>query len=227
MFLLEFVADKIPGVDTLWDGIQTFIRIPAGAALAAGVFGATGQCGLDDGGGDSRRLAGRDQPLHQSRRSCRGQRVARAIVECRTLGRRGSRGRRPAVAGDDLSLGGGCDRRSRWCCWRCGCCRNFSAFVRRVLRALVRPPQCRRCRPMARHGRSVGVHFRDHVPEDPDCQPRRDRLPRHHDRAQRLGVAHGRRVLGRGRRQPARRDRRRSGAARGRARAKKAICAAI
>jgi hypothetical protein len=39
MFLVEFVADKIPGVDTAWDAIQTFIRIPAGAALAAGVFG--------------------------------------------------------------------------------------------------------------------------------------------------------------------------------------------
>lgn len=39
MFLVEFVADKIPGVDTVWDTIQTFIRIPAGAALAAGVFG--------------------------------------------------------------------------------------------------------------------------------------------------------------------------------------------
>lgn len=39
MFLVEFVADKIPGVDSIWDGIQTFIRIPAGAALAAGVFG--------------------------------------------------------------------------------------------------------------------------------------------------------------------------------------------
>jgi len=39
MFLVEFVADKIPGIDSLWDGIQTFIRIPAGAALAAGVFG--------------------------------------------------------------------------------------------------------------------------------------------------------------------------------------------
>ena len=37
---LEFVADKIPGVDTLWDAVHTFIRIPAGAALAAGVFGA-------------------------------------------------------------------------------------------------------------------------------------------------------------------------------------------
>jgi uncharacterized membrane protein len=39
MFLIEFVADKIPGVDTAWDTIQTFIRIPAGAALAASVFG--------------------------------------------------------------------------------------------------------------------------------------------------------------------------------------------
>jgi hypothetical protein len=39
MFLVEFVADKVPGVDSVWDSIQTFIRIPAGAALAAGVFG--------------------------------------------------------------------------------------------------------------------------------------------------------------------------------------------
>ena len=39
MFVVEFVADKIPGVDTLWDALHTLIRIPAGAALAAGVFG--------------------------------------------------------------------------------------------------------------------------------------------------------------------------------------------
>ena len=39
MVLVEFVADKIPGVDTVWDALQTFIRIPAGAALAAGVLG--------------------------------------------------------------------------------------------------------------------------------------------------------------------------------------------
>jgi hypothetical protein len=42
MFAVEFVADKIPGVDTLWDAVHTFIRIPAGAALAAGVIGAAG-----------------------------------------------------------------------------------------------------------------------------------------------------------------------------------------
>jgi hypothetical protein len=39
MFFVEFFADKIPGVDTLWDTVHTFIRIPAGAALAASVFG--------------------------------------------------------------------------------------------------------------------------------------------------------------------------------------------
>ena len=41
MFCVEFFADKIPGVDSAWDLVQTFIRIPAGAALAAGVFGDT------------------------------------------------------------------------------------------------------------------------------------------------------------------------------------------
>ncbi len=35
----EFVADKVPGFDTVWDGLQTFIRIPAGAILAAAAFG--------------------------------------------------------------------------------------------------------------------------------------------------------------------------------------------
>lgn len=42
MVAVEFVADKLPGVDTLWDALHTFIRIPAGAALAAGVFGGLG-----------------------------------------------------------------------------------------------------------------------------------------------------------------------------------------
>ena len=32
-------ADKIPGIDSLWDAAHTFIRIPAGMALAAAVFG--------------------------------------------------------------------------------------------------------------------------------------------------------------------------------------------
>lgn len=39
MYLVEFTADKTPGVDTLWDGLHTFIRLPAGALLAAGMVG--------------------------------------------------------------------------------------------------------------------------------------------------------------------------------------------
>jgi len=39
MYCVEFFADKIPGVDTGWDTLHTFIRIPAGAALAAGAVG--------------------------------------------------------------------------------------------------------------------------------------------------------------------------------------------
>lgn len=39
MLAVEFFADKIPGLDTIWDAVHTFIRVPAGMALAAGVFG--------------------------------------------------------------------------------------------------------------------------------------------------------------------------------------------
>lgn len=42
MLFVEFFADKIPGVDSLWDLLQSVIRIPAGAALAAGALGADG-----------------------------------------------------------------------------------------------------------------------------------------------------------------------------------------
>jgi len=39
MYVVEFFADKIPGFDTAWDLVHTFIRIPAGAVLAAGAIG--------------------------------------------------------------------------------------------------------------------------------------------------------------------------------------------
>jgi hypothetical protein len=39
MYCVEFMADKTPGVDTAWDAIHSFIRIPAGAMLAAGAVG--------------------------------------------------------------------------------------------------------------------------------------------------------------------------------------------
>jgi len=43
MCFVEFFADKIPFVDSVWDTIHTVIRIPAGAALAAGAIGADSQ----------------------------------------------------------------------------------------------------------------------------------------------------------------------------------------
>lgn len=42
MLMVEFLADKLPIVDSLWDSVHSFIRIPAGAALAAMAFGGQG-----------------------------------------------------------------------------------------------------------------------------------------------------------------------------------------
>jgi hypothetical protein len=39
LMAVEFLADKVPWVDSVWDAVHTFVRIPAGAALAYGVFG--------------------------------------------------------------------------------------------------------------------------------------------------------------------------------------------
>ncbi len=38
MLVVEFFADKLPWLDSLWDAVHTFIRIPAGAALVAMAF---------------------------------------------------------------------------------------------------------------------------------------------------------------------------------------------
>jgi hypothetical protein len=38
LYAIEFIADKIPAIDTAWDAIHTFIRVPAGAVLAASAF---------------------------------------------------------------------------------------------------------------------------------------------------------------------------------------------
>ena len=43
MLFAEFFADKIPFIDSMWDAVHTVIRIPAGAALAAGALGADNQ----------------------------------------------------------------------------------------------------------------------------------------------------------------------------------------
>jgi hypothetical protein len=38
MLVVEFIADKVPALDSLWDAVHTAIRIPAGAALAVGAL---------------------------------------------------------------------------------------------------------------------------------------------------------------------------------------------
>ncbi len=43
LMVIEFCADKIPGVDSLWDMLHTVVRIPAGAALAAAALSADSQ----------------------------------------------------------------------------------------------------------------------------------------------------------------------------------------
>lgn len=39
LYLIEFVADKIPAVDSAWDAVQTFVRVPAAAVLGFAAFG--------------------------------------------------------------------------------------------------------------------------------------------------------------------------------------------
>jgi hypothetical protein len=40
LLIVEFLADKVPGIDSAWDALQTFIRVPAGAVLGAATLGA-------------------------------------------------------------------------------------------------------------------------------------------------------------------------------------------
>ncbi|NLX18630.1 MAG: DUF4126 domain-containing protein [Desulfobulbus sp.] len=39
LYVIEFLADKVPGVDTVWDILHTFIRVPAGVILAVAAAG--------------------------------------------------------------------------------------------------------------------------------------------------------------------------------------------
>ncbi len=48
LYALEFFADKIPVVDTIWDALHTFIRIPAGALIAAGTIEGVDLTGLGE-----------------------------------------------------------------------------------------------------------------------------------------------------------------------------------
>ena len=82
MFLMEFVADKIPGLDSLWDAVHTFVRIPAGRGAGGRRlrrrFG-----GLDAGGGAGRRHAGGHGTHRQGHHARGGEYLARAVLEYR------------------------------------------------------------------------------------------------------------------------------------------------
>ena len=97
MCCVEFFADKIPGVDSAWDVVQTFIRIPAGAALAASVFGDS-STRMDARRRDPGRHARGRQPSREVGRPRADQHVAGAVLELGGVVRRGARGRHRAVA---------------------------------------------------------------------------------------------------------------------------------
>ena len=113
MYVIEFFADKIPGVDTIWDTLHTFIRIPAGAMLAAGALGDVGPAAemtaLILGGG----MAG----------------VSHGV-------KAGSRVLINASPEPFTNWAASTGFPTRWCssrcsayssCWRFGCCRNYGA----------------------------------------------------------------------------------------------------
>ena len=65
LYAIEFIADKIPAVDSVWHAIHTFIRIPAGAILAA-----ARKIGIADG--DLKTDFFRVEPAYSSRPEDRG-----------------------------------------------------------------------------------------------------------------------------------------------------------
>ena len=193
MLFVEFFADKIPGVDSLWDMVHTVIRIPAGAALAAGVLGA------DDAADGAGRGAARRRPgghRHAAKVTTRAAintspepfSNVGAVAGRRRPGGRSCCGWRPRIRWSSPSCwsSASCWRSCCWWCWSSSC----ASVVRGVREFFAGRPAAAR-----RSG--------DDVQEDPDRQPRRDRLPRRGDRAPH-GHPHRRRVFRRRRARQAR-----------------------
>jgi uncharacterized membrane protein len=106
--ITEFFADKIPGVDSAWDLVQTLARVPAGAFLAAATLSPNGELsGTALAAGAGVALAS-----HGLKSGTAAQHVARTSQQLGGLGRRGHRrgGRPGAGAGaplDRTGAGGG------------------------------------------------------------------------------------------------------------------------
>jgi hypothetical protein len=107
MCFVEFFADKIPGVDSLWDVVQTFVRVPAGAALAAGVFGDSSSASMLAAGYS----AGRWRRAATSRKPAVGPSSTRRPNRFRT-------GRRPSARNSRSERCCGSLSRTQWRRWR-------------------------------------------------------------------------------------------------------------
>ena len=80
LLLAETVADKVPGFDSFWDSLQTFVRIPAGG-LFRRLLARHGRSGADAGGGSGRRHDHGRHRLVQGRRAAGDQHLARAAQQ--------------------------------------------------------------------------------------------------------------------------------------------------
>jgi hypothetical protein len=103
MFAVEFIADKMPGVDTGWDTIHTFIRIPAGALSGSRGRGRAESCG-QSGCRTLRRYPGRRHPRHEGRLPAADQHLARTLHQLDCIHRGGHHGDRRYLGGGQPSL---------------------------------------------------------------------------------------------------------------------------
>ena len=110
LLFVEFFADKIPVVDSIWDLLQSVLRIPAGAALAAAVFGADNATMALAAALMGGTLA--DQPGRQDHDTRVDQHLARTVLQCRREPGRGHglHGRAVAGAGQPLAVPGAARR---------------------------------------------------------------------------------------------------------------------
>jgi hypothetical protein len=103
MAFAELIADKIPAFDSLWDSVQTFIRIPAGALLAAFAMGDVDP--VDGGGRAGRRHDHRRHAFRPGRQPAGDQYLAGAVFELAGVIWRGGHGARRFVDHACLAAG--------------------------------------------------------------------------------------------------------------------------
>jgi hypothetical protein len=106
MLFIEFFVDKIPGLDSIWDAIHTFVRIPAGAALAGAVFGGDPASWVTAAALMGGTLAATSHAAKLTTRASANS-LARAVLEHRPLAPR-----RRRRAGDALAVVGAPGRRA-------------------------------------------------------------------------------------------------------------------